>query len=220
MEVTINEAQRLYVLPCGGGYSCWGFDNAFEETTLLAERLDRPALSPSPSELGTLQVLSKHRELIKLAQSARDLGTWFRAATPEKLKRVINRLIHSEETIRLFRGDPQTGKMEITDFEVLGRVGRSSGVLKVPLLLEDASGFGSPIPDDRILRIVRASDRKVLYTVPSFRLPTFEVVLHTSADYPFGVNADGELHAAFSTYAKACAWVAFMSGETFSQPGA
>ncbi len=29
-----------------------------------------------------------------------------------------------------------------------------------------------------------------------------------------------ELHAGFSSYAKACAWVAFMGGEIFSQPEA
>ena len=220
MEVTINQEQQIYVINRAEGVSCWGFKNAFEETMLLAQRLSRPELIPTDSEFGKLTVLDKHRSLIDLARAAGDLGTWFRASTPDKVKRIINRLIHTDEVVRLFCGDPQTGKMDVTDFEVMGRVGRSGGILKVPLLLEEDSGFGGPIPDDRILRIIRVSDRKVLYSAPAFVLPTFSIFERDDKDYPYGVNVDGVLHAGFSTYAKACAWVAFMAGESFCQPDA
>jgi len=220
MEVTINQAQQIYVFKHAEGTSCWGFKNAFEETTLLAERLAQPGLTPCESEFGSLDVLDKHRRLIELAGKAADLGTWFRASTPEKLKRTLNRLIHSEEVVRVFYGDPVTGKMDITDFEVLGRVGRSGGILKVPLLLEEGSCFGGSIADHRILRIVRAADRKVLYTVPVFVMPAFSIFERDHKDYPYGVTVDGALHAAFSCYGKACAWVAFMAGETFTPPEA
>lgn len=220
MEVTINHAQQLYVISRGQGDSCWGFTNAFEETRLLAQRLSRPELNPSDAEFGALTVLDKHRALVDIARTAGDLGTWFRASTPEKVKRIINRLIHTDELVRLFYGDPNTGKMDVTEFEVLGRIGRSGGILKVPLLLEEQSSFGGPIRDDHILRIVRVSDRKVLYTAPRFAMPTFSIFERDDKRYPYGVNVDGELHAGFSSYAKACAWVAFMGGEIFSQPEA
>lgn len=220
MEVTINQAQQLYVINRGEGVSCWGFTNAFEETRLLAQRLSHPELNPSDAEFGALTVLDKHRALIDIARTAGDLGTWFRASTPDKVKRIINRLIHTDELVRLFYGDPNTGKMDVTEFEVLGRIGRSGGILKVPLLLEEQSSFGGIIRDDYILRIVRVSDRKVLYTAPRFVMPTFSIFGCDDKCYPYAVNVDGELYARFSSYAKACAWVAFMAGEIFSQPEA
>ena len=220
MEVTINQAKQLYVINRGEGVSCWGFTNAFEETRLLAQRLSRPELNPSDAEFGALTVLDKHRALVDIARTAGDLGTWFRASTPDKEKRTINRLIHTDELVRLFYGDPNTGKMDVTEFEILGTVGRSGGILKVPLLLEEHSCLGGPIRDDQILRIVRVSDGKVLYTAPRFVLPTFSIFERDDKGYPYGVDVDGELHAGFSSYAKACAWVAFMAGEVFSQPEA
>ena len=220
MEVTINQKQQLYVFNNENGVSCWGFKNAFEETMLLAQRLSRPELNPSDAEFGALTVLDKHRALVDIARTAGDLGTWFRASTPNKVKRIINRLIHTDEVVRLFYGDPNTGKMDVTEFEILGTIGRSGGILKVPLLLEEHSSFGGPIRDDQILRIVRVSDGKVLYTAPRFVLPTFSIFERDDKGYPYGVDVDGELHAGFSSYAKACAWVAFMAGEIFSQPEA
>ena len=37
--IRINREQRLYVIPCGGGYSCLGFDVAKRKTQAVADWL-------------------------------------------------------------------------------------------------------------------------------------------------------------------------------------
>jgi len=41
MDITINEAQRLFVIPCAGGYTCAGFDYVFRQLRVLAEKNPR-----------------------------------------------------------------------------------------------------------------------------------------------------------------------------------
>ena len=43
---TINQKQRLYVFPCGDGFSCLGFDVADRRLRAVAAWLGKPALVP------------------------------------------------------------------------------------------------------------------------------------------------------------------------------
>lgn len=36
MDVTVNETQRLYVIPCGSGFTCLGFQNAYKRASAVA----------------------------------------------------------------------------------------------------------------------------------------------------------------------------------------
>ena len=38
-QVTLNETQRLYVIPCGKGFSCLGYDNAERERVAVLQWL-------------------------------------------------------------------------------------------------------------------------------------------------------------------------------------
>ena len=62
--VTVNQEQKLYVIPCGDGYTCLGFD-------VCRERAERLALSlrlPSPaSQPGTLELYAEYQELTRRA---------------------------------------------------------------------------------------------------------------------------------------------------------
>lgn len=48
----INRAQRVYVMPSGGGFSCYGFDVLKRKTAALAAYAGRPDLAP-PIRTGT-----------------------------------------------------------------------------------------------------------------------------------------------------------------------
>jgi hypothetical protein len=50
--VKINDQDRLYVLRCGKGYTCLGFDYARKQTASVAAWLGRPELAPA-SPAGT-----------------------------------------------------------------------------------------------------------------------------------------------------------------------
>jgi hypothetical protein len=58
-NVTLNKDQSLYVIPCQGGYSCYGFDVLFDKVTklnawLAARGYEKSA--PDESERGTMAV--------------------------------------------------------------------------------------------------------------------------------------------------------------------
>ena len=52
-KVSINAEQRLYVIPCGDGFSCLGFDVAERKRRAVLEWMS--AGSSSPMEIGTLE---------------------------------------------------------------------------------------------------------------------------------------------------------------------
>lgn len=218
MNTTINTEQSLYVKTFVEGCSTWGFQNAFDETALLAERLGHPELAPFMAEYGTEEVLKKHAKLIKLAATDSRLGTWFKKDTSDAVKKVIDRLIHTGEAVRVFYGDPATGKSSMDEFDMIGEVGRSTGVLKVPILLCESDGFGGPLQDDRIIRIIRVSDHKNLYKHPGFHVPEMKLIEGEHPQFKVSVMVEGQVAARFKSLAKACKWIAFMAGETLEQP--
>ncbi len=59
-DVTVNEDQKRFVIPCGGGYTCFGFENARRDTAAIASKLKRDDLTPLESEFGTLAGYAKY----------------------------------------------------------------------------------------------------------------------------------------------------------------
>lgn len=70
MSVTINREQALYVIPCGQGFTCLGFDVAFEKVKALHAELS-PMLSKPLPELpkrkGTMKVYNMLTKLQSIA---------------------------------------------------------------------------------------------------------------------------------------------------------
>lgn len=53
-NITINRQRRLYVIPCGNGYTCLGFEVAEERQRAVASWMGRADLTPRPGQRGTL----------------------------------------------------------------------------------------------------------------------------------------------------------------------
>ncbi len=56
----INDAQRLYVTPCGSGVSCLGFDVCARWTAAYADFANRPDLQPS-GDVGTIGAFERYQ---------------------------------------------------------------------------------------------------------------------------------------------------------------
>jgi hypothetical protein len=65
---TLNEAQRLFVIPAGSGYSCLGFEVCTDWTRRIATELDRPDLMPDPAKVGTLAALAEYEAATEAAR--------------------------------------------------------------------------------------------------------------------------------------------------------
>lgn len=68
-EITINSDQRLYIIPCGNGCSCLGFDVCRERAERLATWLQVPAPT---SEVGSTEYYTAYQSLVDAARFAFD----------------------------------------------------------------------------------------------------------------------------------------------------
>lgn len=70
--VTINVSQKLFVIPCGEGFTCFGFDNCFNYTQDIARELARPDLEPKENERGTLLAYKAYERAVEFAKKEFD----------------------------------------------------------------------------------------------------------------------------------------------------
>lgn len=238
MEVTINAEQRLFVIPEGGGYSCLGFDVAFKQLKQIVAHLGL-SLPVNEGEKGTLGQYALYRQAVSEAAKAGIKKTWFDPDTPAKVRRILEQYRKGGGELRVFYGDPETGRSWMDENDVLGTVGRSCGIFKVPLLIEKGERGGPAMLDGCIVRLMDAETGKELYRHPEFSVPEMEIrstegimaswhskkppKLLTEMGYTHGVWARSkagafENVANFKSYGKACQYVAFITGDSMCRP--
>lgn len=216
MNVTMNTEQRLYVIPCGDGYSCLSFDNARDHANQIASKLDQPALAFGPEDHGTLAGHAKYRAAIDAwSRSPLAHKTYFDPGTEPDAARVLEMCRRGGQKVRLMLGDTTTGKPWLLEHDIVGRIGRSTGTLKVPLLIESGAGGGVAILTNSLLGIIDWETGQNLYRHPAFQAPELSIVRAADKDeLPWRVLHDGTVAACFSDIGKAGGYIAFMCGET------
>jgi len=129
----------------------------------------------------------------------------WRAGTPEQVKRILAAAMNSQARIRLFIGDPDTGRDWCEELQTMGYVGYSGGIDRVPLLMPTRrSRYGPQIDTDNVLKIKIGG--RVVYQHSRYQVPELEV-------RGCEVLRDGAVCARFKTTAKAESWARFMRGE-------
>ena len=134
----------------------------------------------------------------------------FSSGTKDKVKQVLTSAHESRDRIRIVYGDPETGKDWLEENDVMGRVGCSTGEQKIPLLIaNERSMGGGGILTANILKIVRVSDKRVLYQHDKYVTPEFELeFLAITGQY--GVSVGGKVHANFKTHDAAIKYIDFV----------
>lgn len=72
-RVTLNRKQKLYVIPCGKGFSCYGFKNCIEERDALAKELD---LKINFGKIGTMLAYHELEMLRDVARTKHQETGW------------------------------------------------------------------------------------------------------------------------------------------------
>ena len=217
MQVTANPDSRLFVIPAGPGYTTYGFDNCYRDTKALAQRLGRNDLAPRQEEIGSMEQYEQYQRLIQMARG-RDLGTWFSPDTPQRVREVLEHARQNDIRLRLFYGDDVTGRDWLEENDVVGCIGRSTGSMKVPLLINNQRNcVGPAILDDRIVRIISTTDKRELYRHPQYHLADLSIELNEHLGYAASVMANGVVHARFKTAKSAQNWIALMRGKRMSK---
>ncbi|MBB4844370.1 hypothetical protein HNP55_002906 [Paucibacter oligotrophus] len=215
VNVTLNTEQQLYVLDHGRGYSCFGFANAHDHANQMAERLKRPDLAFGEADFGTLSGYQKYLAAVEAwGKSLLSRKTYFDPATDPKAARVLERCREANAKVRLILGDTATARTWLDEHDVVGRIGRSTGTLKVPLLIEPGADGGIAILTAYLLAIIDWESGEFLFRHPRYRAPDLLIRPGEDADRPWEVLHDEQVVACFPDIGKAGAYVAFMRGET------
>lgn len=86
---SINKESKLYTLKCGEGFTCLGFDNAFNRLVKLHNELSKMLSKPLPElpkKKGTAKVYYQLEKLTSIAQKLyADHGIIFNAELTEQL---------------------------------------------------------------------------------------------------------------------------------------
>jgi hypothetical protein len=99
-------------------------------------------------------------------------GTYYGADVNDKVVSVLETARARQTRIRLDFGDTTTGASWQEDYDILGRVGRSMGPYKVPILLYNTRSIGGGhILDGCIVKISTAKGSQVLYQHPAYHIP-------------------------------------------------
>jgi len=204
---------EMYTIKSGRFASYLGYIQAFDETAELAKRLHKPELEPKSEDYGKDSLLEKRAALLKFAQSTNaNMGTWFNAQTPKEVRKILEAARRNGDTLRIFYGHRESGLDWMEQHDVLGRIGRSTGILKVPLLLTHESSTGGPsILDSSIVRIINVSDEEEVYRHPLYHQPKIEIVQKPQEER-VTVKVGGDVHSVYPDIGTAANWVAFITG--------
>lgn len=218
-QVTTNPKQELYAIPCGEGYSTMGFRFVQKHCNHIAELLGKPALRVEDHELGTIPAYDRYRHAVQAwGESSMANRTYFGPGVPEKLQRMVETLRRFPGRVRVVQGDTKTGESWLDLNDVVGEIVRSTGTLRVPLLLPDDSRYGGALSCDRILLIRDMEDGKVLWQAPTWKPPVLNLIPASGDALEAGLRwtitgPEGQEIASFEHQGKAAAALAFLCGE-------
>lgn len=135
----------------------------------------------------------------------------FNEKTNDKVKSVLNSVYNSGQRIRIVYGDIETGKDWLEESDVIGRIGRSTGIRKMPLLIANSRSYGGgAILDHCIIKIVVTDNKRVLYQHDNYHQADLTYSEVVTDSYPHCVFADGKLHASFKSEKSALKFIAFL----------
>jgi hypothetical protein len=136
-----------------------------------------------------------------------------------RVESILDRYRGTGTRIRLYLGDPSTGRDWGEENDVTGYIGRSAGwgptPMKVPLLLhKQHSSGGGAILVSNVLRIL--ADGREVYRHPKYKEPVYELregnIQSPIGPLPFEVWSEGQNQANFKTAAQRQRWLDFMRG--------
>jgi hypothetical protein len=144
--------------------------------------------------------------------------TTYSDKTDPEVIRVLENARLSGERIRWHYGDTQTGRDWLEEYEIEGRIGRSTGTSKIPLCISNSGSIGGGgLLDHCIVKITarRGRRRVTLYQHPKYQRPCFTIQPTAIPSLPFGVYRQVDLEvyenqANFKTRAAATRYITKM----------
>ena len=221
--VTCNDDQQLYVIPCGDGFTCHGYDVVMSEANAIGAML---GLEPLPAHLrGTVAAYTLHADRVAAyGASPQSKNTWYAPNTCQPVRDILEQYRKNRKHIRIFLGDQKTGTSWLDEHEVIGQVGRSMGPMRVPLLIVKTSDTGGgAILTDCIIRLMDVASGQVLWQHEKFNVPALTIKPVTEPEVlkeglRFEVVTVNERYARFYTERQADDFIKFLKGDRMRLP--
>lgn len=149
-------------------------------------------------------------------------GTSYTSKTSDKIIAAIEQARLNSSRVRVWYGDTATGTSWNEEYDTTGKIGRSTGGIKIPLLIANARSIGGGcLLDDCIVHMIDTKTKQVLYSHKLFKMPVAIVqdIYQTDfartipKDYTHCVKIDGKQHAFFKSESKAKRYADFMTGK-------
>ncbi len=142
-------------------------------------------------------------------------GTSFDVRTPDEVVTILENARQTRTRLHVSLGDSESGRDWIEENMVHGVIGRSTGSIKIPLLLHNQRSLGGPgLLDHCIVRIRESAGGRVLWQHSGYHHGRMEirqksepVTLRDGRTLTVDVLREGELHASFESVEKARRWV-------------
>jgi hypothetical protein len=141
-------------------------------------------------------------------------GTCYHFETPKKVINLLEKALKDGVEVRIFYGDTVTGQSWHDEYDVVGRIGRSTGSIKIPLLVPVGDSGGSGLLDHCIIRI--DSRDGLLYQHKKFRVGEMTLSKGDDKQLPWEVFIDSILNARFEFNREAIKFMDFLQGNLFA----
>jgi len=127
--------------------------------------------------------------------------------------------------IRIWYGDAETGRSWNDEYDVAGRIGRTTGNITIPILINNKRSWGGvSVLIGSIIRIDAIKEKRTLWKVPNFHVEDMKVCeVSGDENYKYHVlklsenSGKWEVQASFKTEKYAHNWIAFMRGERYAK---
>ena len=142
-------------------------------------------------------------------------GTSYNARTPIEVINVLEKARLNRTRLHISLGDSESGRDWLEENMVNGFIGRSTGSIKIPLLIHNRRSMGGPgLLDHCIVRIRTSSGGRILWLHPGYhhgqlhiRQKAEPVTLPDGRTLNVDVLRDDEIHASFEDMDKARRWL-------------
>ena len=141
-------------------------------------------------------------------------GTSYDVRTPDEVVAILENARQTRTRLHVSLGDSESGRDWIEENMVHGVIGRSTGSIKIPLLIHNRRSLGGPgLLDHCIVRIRESAGGRVLWQHLGYHHGDLEIQQRSEpVTTPDGrilavtVIRDGQDHAAFESVEQARRW--------------
>ena len=140
----------------------------------------------------TIDHKNGHSTTYKIVES----GTAYHIDTPQQVVDILERARERRQRLKFYYGDAKTGRDWGEESDKYGTVGRSSGTVKIPLVIHSCRSHGGcSLLDHCLVKIKDVQTGRVLYQHELYKPLVMELIPSDLPEYSHAVKVNGQLYS-------------------------